>query len=150
LVRRMEKCGIQHVELNPAYSSKIGNLLWGWKAMIPDPACAAVELGRRFLEEDPKPWTCKAGGNQRKEERQAQADGVQTPTAQARDHWKRVWNQLTPKPGDTPRLTIPVLQEKFPEVCPSQSPFHAPPSLVARLEPARICQKLRIHMRTYL
>jgi IS605 OrfB family transposase len=140
LLRRLEAVGIKHVEVNPAYSSKLGNLFWGWKQMIPDPACAAVEIGRRFLQEDPTQWTCQNGGNQRKEERQAQAPREQSPDAQARAHWKRVWNSLNQKPGDTPRLTIRVLQDKFPELCPSQSPFQRRQSHVARYEPARVSQ----------
>jgi IS605 OrfB family transposase len=54
MVRRLEAAGLRHKEVNPAYSSKLGNLLWGWPLLIPDPACAAVELGRRFLQGDPK------------------------------------------------------------------------------------------------
>jgi IS605 OrfB family transposase len=150
LLRRLETVGIQHAEVNPAYSSKMGNRLWGWGDKIPDPACAAVELGRRFLQEDPKQWSRKDGGNRRKEARQVQAKREQSPDAQAHDHWKRVWNQLNPKPGDTPRLTIPVLKEQFPDLCPSPSPFRAPQSLVVRFEPARICHKMRITMRSYL
>jgi len=150
LMRRLEGVGIRHAEVNPAYSSKMGNLLWGWREMIPDPACAAVEIGRRFLQEDPTQWSRKDGGNRRKEERQVQAKREKSPDAQARDHWKKVWSQLNPKPGDTPRLTIPVLKERFPELCPSQSPFGVPQSLVVRLEPARICRKVRITMRNFL
>ena len=118
----------------------MGNLLWGWKQLIPDPACAAVEIGRRFLQEDPKQWARKDGGNQPKEERQVRASREQSPDAQARDHWKKVWNQLNPKPGDTPRLTIPVLEKAFPERCPRQSSFKTAASHVARSESARISQ----------
>jgi hypothetical protein len=39
------------------------------------------------------------------------------------------------------------LRQKFPEACPSSSPFKAPQSLVSRLEPARIASDLRICMR---
>ena len=143
LVRRLEHAGIKHAEVNPAYSSKIGNLVWGWSMLIPDPACAAVELGRRFLQGDPKSFERKNGGNRRKEERQAQA----SRDAEARAEWKRVWNQLEPKSGDTPRCTLPALRQKFPAACPSPSPFRAPQSLVSRFEPARIAADLRIHMR---
>ncbi|MGO8929557.1 MAG: hypothetical protein ACLQU3_22045 [Limisphaerales bacterium] len=143
LVRRLERAGIRHVEVNPAYSSKIGNLVWGWPMLIPDPACAAVELGRRFLQGDPKSSERKNGGNRRKEERQAQA----SRGAEARAEWKRVWNQLQPKSGDTPRCTLLALRQKFPAACPSPSPFKAPQSFVSRFEPARIAADLRIHMR---
>jgi len=143
LVRRLEASGLRHIEVNPAYSSKMGNLLWGWPLLIPDPACAAVELGRRFLQGDPKSSERTNGGNRRKEERQAQA----SKDAEARTEWKRVWNQLHPQSGDTPRCTLLALRQKFPEACPSPSPFKAPQSLVSRLEPARIAADLRIHMR---
>jgi hypothetical protein len=143
LVRRLEHTGIRHVEVNPAYSSKMGNLLWGWPMLIPDPACAAVELGRRFLQGDPKSSERKNGGNRRKEERQAQA----SQDAEARAEWKRVWNQLHPKSGDTPRCTLPALRRKFPTACPSPNPFKAPQSFVSRFEPARIAAALRIHIR---
>jgi IS605 OrfB family transposase len=136
LVRRLEQAGIRHVEVNPAYSSKIGNLL------IPDPACAAVELGRRFLQGDPNSSERKNGGNRRKEERQAQV----SQGAEARAEWKRVWNQLHPQSGDTPRCTLPALRQKFPAACPSPSPFKVPQSLVSRFGPARIAADLRIHM----
>jgi len=143
LIRRLEHVGIRHVEVNPAYSSKIGNLVWGWPMFIPDPACAAVELGRRFLQGDPGSSERKNGGNRRKEERQAQA----SQGAEARAEWKRVWNQLHPKSGDTPRCTVPALRQKFPAACPSSSPFKAPQSLVSRFGSARIAATLRIHMR---
>ena len=143
LVRRLEASGLRHVEVNPAYSSKMGNLLWGWPLLIPDPACAAVELGRRFLQGDPKSSERTNGGNRRKEERQAQA----SQDAEARTEWKQVWNQLHPKSGDTPRCTLLALRQKFPEACPSSSPFKAPQSLVSRLEPARIAPDLSIYMR---
>jgi IS605 OrfB family transposase len=143
LVRRLEAAGLRHIEVNPAYSSKLGNLLWGWPLSIPDPACAAVELGRRFLQGDPKSSARTNGGNRRKEERQAQA----SQDAEARMEWKRVWNQLHPKSGDTPRCTLLALRQKFPEACPSSSPFKAPQSLVSRLEPTRIASDLRIYLR---
>ena len=146
LVRRLEQAGIRHIEVNPAYSSKIGNLLWGWPLLIPDPACAAVELGRRFLQGDPKSSERKNGGNRRKEERQAQA----SQDAEARAKWKRVWNQLHPQSGDTPRCTLLVLRRKFPAACPSPSPFKAPQSLVSRYGLARMAAGLRIYMRKCL
>ena len=30
LVRRLKAAGLRHMEVNPAYSSKLGSLLWGW------------------------------------------------------------------------------------------------------------------------
>ena len=144
LVRRLEHAGIRHVEVAPAYSSKMGNLLWGWPMLIPDPACAAVELGRRFLQGDLRNSERKNGGNRRKEERQAQA----SRDAEARAKWKEVWNQLQPKSGDTPRCTLLALRQKFPAACPSPSPFKASQSHVIRFEPARMASDLRINMRT--
>jgi hypothetical protein len=143
LVRRLEAAGLRHIEVNPAYISKLGNFLWGWPLLIPDPACAAVELGRRFLQGNPRSSERTNGGNQRKEERQAQA----SQDAEARAEWKQVWNQLHPQSGDTPRCTLLVLRQRFPAACPSSSPFKAPQSLVSRLEPARMASSLRIHMR---
>ena len=49
LLRRLEEAGIKHAVVNPAYSSLIGNKIWADSMNIPDPACAALELGRRFL-----------------------------------------------------------------------------------------------------
>lgn len=143
LIRRLEHAGIKHVGINPAYSSKMGNLLWGWPMLIPDPACAAVELGRRFLQGDLRSSECNNGGNRRKEERQAQA----FQSAEARTKWKQVWNRFQPKSGDAPRCTLLALKQKFPEACPSPSPFKAPQSLVVRFEPARMAPDLRIEMR---
>ena len=144
LVRRLEHTGVRHVEVNPAYSSKLGNLLWGWPMLIPNPACAAVELGRRFLQGDLKSSERKNGGNRRKEERQAQA----SQDAEARAEWKQVWNRVQPKSGDAPRCTLLALKQKVPAACPSPSPFKAPQSLVMRFEPVRIASDLRIKMRT--
>jgi hypothetical protein len=121
----------------------MGTLLWGWPMFIPDPACAAVEIGRRFLQGDPKSSGRKDGANRRKEERQAQA----SQDAEARAEWKRVWNQLQPQSGDTPRCTLSALKQKFPEACPSPSPFKSPQSDVVRFEPARMAPGLRVCMR---
>ena len=49
LLRRLDEGGFAHTEINPAYSSLIGNYCWAVALNIPDPACAALELGRRFL-----------------------------------------------------------------------------------------------------
>jgi IS605 OrfB family transposase len=146
LVRQLEHAGIEHVEVNPAYKSKMGNRLWGWPLLIPDPACAAVELGRRFLQGDPKSSERKNGGNRRKEERHAQA----SQDAEACAEWTRVWNRVHPKSGDTPRCTLPALRQKFPAACPSPSPFKVPQSLVARFQPARMAADLRIPLRKAL
>ena len=47
--RRLLVHSIPVLEVDPAYSSKIGNVLWAGQLRIPDPACAAVEVGRRAL-----------------------------------------------------------------------------------------------------
>ena len=142
LIRRLEYSGIEHAEVNPAYSSKIGNLLWGWPNLIPDPACAAVEIGRRFLQGDSRSSERTNGGNRRKEERQVRI----SQDIQARTEWKQVWNRLNPKSSDTPRCTHIALKEKFPEACPRRSPFKAPQSLVRRLEPALLASTVRVKM----
>jgi hypothetical protein len=48
--RRLARANIPYFEVNPAFSSLSGNLVYGWGMGIPDPACAAVELGRRAIE----------------------------------------------------------------------------------------------------
>ena len=48
--RRLARAGIPYVSVNPAFSSLSGNLVYGWGLGIPDPCCAAVELGRRAIE----------------------------------------------------------------------------------------------------
>ena len=146
LIRRLEYAGLEHAEVNPAYSSKIGNMLWGWPNLIPDPACAAVEIGRRFLQGDLKSSERTNGGNQRKEERQVRI----LKDIQARMEWKQVWNRLSPKSSDTPRCTLIALEEKFPQACPRQSPFKAPQSLVSRLEPALLTPVVHVNMCTHL
>jgi IS605 OrfB family transposase len=47
LFKRLNILGIRHVEVNPAYSSLIGNLLY---REYPDPVCASVEISRRTYE----------------------------------------------------------------------------------------------------
>ena len=53
-----KKCnifGIDFVEVNPAYSSKIGNLLYG-SEKICDPVAASIELARRGFKKYDKNW----------------------------------------------------------------------------------------------
>ncbi|MGO8931393.1 MAG: hypothetical protein ACLQU3_31445 [Limisphaerales bacterium] len=133
LLRRLESSGITHAEVDPAYSSKLGNLLWGWPKLIPDPACAAVEIGRRFFQGDSQPHLRQNGGNRRKEERQVKAPNS---GAIARGEWKRVWNRVKPRSGDTPRCTISALEKKFPGSCPRPGTFRSCRSRVDRLKPA--------------
>ena len=151
LLRRLECVGIKHAEVNPAYSSKIGNKLWGWGKQIPDQACAAAEIGRRFLQEDLKQLACKNGGNRRKEERQAGTAAERSKAVSARVDWRTVWNSMSSnKPGDTPRFTVRLLEKTFPEQCLSQSPFHAAQAIVSRLEPARISHGLCLNLLNHL
>jgi hypothetical protein len=103
LLRRLEEAGIRHAEVNPAYSSLIGNKLWADSMSIPDPACAALELGRRFLcplifTQDTRICPAKPNdGRQRKDGRRA------AERSAALAGWSRVWRQLNPTVRDTPR-----------------------------------------------
>jgi len=143
LVRRLEAAGLRHMEVNSAYSSKLGNLLWGWPLLIPDPACAAVELGRRFLQGDPKSSERMNGGNRRKE---------RTPSAGiARcrgSHGVEAGLESTsPQSGDTPRCTLLALRQRFRKRVQVRVRLRRHNRFVSRLEPARIASDLRIHMR---
>ena len=106
LLRRLEEAGIRHAEVNPAYSSLIGNKLWADSMNIPDPACAALELGRRFLcplifIQDTRIWPAKPNdGRQRKDGRRA------AERSAALAGWSRVWRQLNPTVRDTPEWRL--------------------------------------------
>src|ERR1035438_8955630 len=77
-------------------ASLIGNKLWADSMNIPDPACAALELGRRCLHpltftpdtrtSPPKP----NDGRQRKDGRRA------AERSAALGGWGRVWRHLNP------------------------------------------------------
>ena len=103
LQRRLEEGGLRLAQVNPAYSSRIGNLLWADSLQIPDPACAALEIGRRF--HDPLPPT----PDTRKPPSKPNADRLRkdgrrvTEQSAALGGWKRVWSQLNPLARDTPR-----------------------------------------------
>jgi hypothetical protein len=87
--------------VNPAYSSLIGNTLWAKKLNIPDPACAALELCRRFLDplvqdtRERPPMT--NAGHLRKDGRRA------AETSAALGGWARLWRNMNPPARDTPR-----------------------------------------------
>jgi hypothetical protein len=105
LLRRLEEAGIGHVEAEPAYSSLIGNRFWADSMNIPDPACAALELGRRFLHplifmRDTRNHPPKPNDGRRAAERSAALGG-----------WSRVWRQLNPTARDTPRRARRRLRE---------------------------------------
>jgi IS605 OrfB family transposase len=146
LVRRLEDAGIKHQEVNPAYSSKIGNLLYGWGLNIPDPACAAVEIARRYFCGDPKTGTRTKEPTQRKEE----APAKRHPSREAREAWKQVWEHLKPKAGDTSRYTLMAQKHHSPTTCPRPCSFKSPHSQVVRLQPARLTSAPRIIMRRNL
>ena len=103
LLRRLEEAGIAHAEVNPAYSSLIGNKLWADSMNMPDPACAALELGRRFLcplifTQDTRNCPPKYNdGRQWKDGRRA------AERSAALGGWSRVWRKLNPTARDTPR-----------------------------------------------
>ena len=111
LFRRLKEAGIEHAEVDPAYSSLIGNKLWADSMNIPDPACAALELGRRCLHpltftpdtrtSPPKP----NDGRQRKDGRRA------AERSAALGGWGRVWRHLNPTARDTPRRARRRLRE---------------------------------------
>ena len=52
LIKRLKQTNCKPTEVDPSYSSKIGNAN-GRSYGIPDPACAALEIGRRFLQDGP-------------------------------------------------------------------------------------------------
>jgi hypothetical protein len=49
-VKGLLKLGVQPVKVEAGHSSKIGNQL-GWQYRVTDPACAAMEIGRRALQD---------------------------------------------------------------------------------------------------
>jgi len=103
LMRRLAEAGIVHAGVNPAFSSLIGNRFWADSMNIPDPACAALELGRRYLRPliftpDTRASSAKPnGGRQRKDGRR----GAERSASLA--GWARLWRQLNPSARDTPR-----------------------------------------------
>jgi hypothetical protein len=103
LARHLGEAGLEHAEVNPAYSSLIGNFLWADAMNIPDPACAALELGRRFFNPISfMPGTLKHlpepnADHQRK-------DGLRVDEQSATlGGWSRVWRTLNPSAHDTLR-----------------------------------------------
>ena len=138
LMRRLVSAGIAHLEMNPAYSSKLGNHLWADLLRIPDPACAAVELGRRAV------WPITFPAPQR--------DAAQLPKPNARRQrkdgarvkprkgpalwgWQSVWSQLQPKAADTRRRSRADLRPLLPPGNPRLAPLVDRRSKVLRYEP---------------
>jgi hypothetical protein len=103
MIRRIEEVGLVHVQVNSAYSSKVGNELWADVLDIPDPACAALELGRRTLH--PLPFMPDTRSNPPKLNAGRQRkDGRRVPEKSgALSGWARVWRQLNPTARDIPR-----------------------------------------------
>ena len=103
LRRRTEEMGLRSAQVSAAYSSRIGNLMWADSLQIPDPACAALEIGRRFL--DPLPFT----PDTREPPSKSNADRLwkdgrrAAKQSAALSGWKRVWSHLNPLARDTPR-----------------------------------------------
>jgi hypothetical protein len=138
LTRRLASAGVARVEVNPAYSSKMGNHLWADALRVPDPACAAVELARRAL------WPLRFPAPQR--------DAAQLPKPNARRQrkdgararprkgpalggWQGVWSQLQPKAADARRRSRADLRPLLPAGNPRLAPLVNPRSRVLRYEP---------------
>lgn len=138
LVRRLEALGIRHAEVNPAYSSKLGNLLWGWPLHIPDPACAAIEIGRRFLQDNTRRSSRTKGGHRRKEASLGDSGSV---AEDPREKWRELWNRINPRSGDTPRCTFDRLERAFPQACPRPGPFRSRSSRIFQITPARLASR---------
>ncbi len=137
LQRRLAAHGIARDEVNPAYSSKIGNALWADPLRIPDPACAAVEIGRRWIhfvnfpapQKDPKKSPMPTVRRPRKDG--ARARPRKGP---ALGGWRRVWSQLQPKAADTRRRSRADLRPLLPPGNPRLAPLVNPRSNVLRYE----------------
>jgi hypothetical protein len=110
-LRRLKESGLAQAEVNPAYSSLIGNTLWAQSMNIPDPACAALELGRRYLHpllftRDTRTWPATPNdGRQRKDGRRA------AERSAALAGWARVWRNINKTARDTPRRARRRLRE---------------------------------------
>lgn len=138
MARRLAAAGVIHAEVNPASSSKIGNALWADLLRIPDPACAAVEIGRRAI------WQVKFPAPQndpvkppKPNVRRPRKDGarVRPRKGPALGGWQRVWSQLEPKVADTRRRSRAELRPLLPSGNPRLAPLVNPRSKVLRYEP---------------
>jgi hypothetical protein len=138
LTRRLEAAGILQIEVNPAYSSKLGNHLWADLLRIPDPACAAVELGRRAI------WHVPFSAPQRDaaqlpkpNARRRRKDGarVKPRKGPALGGWQSVWSKLQPKAADARRRSRADLRPLLPPGNPRLAPLVNPRSKVLRYEP---------------
>jgi hypothetical protein len=136
--RRIAAAGIIHAQVNPAFSTKIGNLIWSDRLRIPDPACAAIEIVRRAI------WQVKFPTPQmdpvkspKPNVRRQRKDGAQAKHRKgpALGGWQRVWSQLEPKVADTRRRSRADLRPLLPPGNPRLSPLVNPRSKVLRYEP---------------
>jgi len=138
VARRLAALGIAHTEVNPAYSSKLGNALWADSLRIPDPACAAVELARRALWPVPFPTPqINPVEPPLSNARRQRKDGVRGGPRKgpALGGWHRVWSQLEPKAADTRRRFRADLRPRPPPGNPRLAPLLHPRSKVLRYEP---------------
>ena len=138
MTRRFAAAGVTHLEVNPAYSSKLGNALWADLLRIPDPACAAVEIGRRAI------WQVKFPAPQKDpvkspmpNVRRRRKDGARARPRKgpALGGWQRVWSQLEPKAADTRRRSRADLRPLLPSGNPRLAPLVNPRSKALRYEP---------------
>jgi len=138
LLRRLESAGIAHIPVNPAYSSKLGNQLWADALRVPDPACAAVELGRRAV------WPVRffapqgaAAKSPKPNARRPWKDGAREGPRKgpAPGGWRSVWGQLQPRAADTRRRSRADLRPLLPPGNPRLAPPVNPRSKVLRYEP---------------
>jgi len=137
IARRLAAAGVIHSEVNPAYSSKLGNVLWADLLHIPDPACAAVEIGRRGIWQVKFPAPQKDPAKPPKPNvRRRRKDGarVRPRKGPALGGWQRVWSQLEPKVADTRRRSRTDLRPLLPSGNPRLAPLVNPRSKVLRYE----------------
>jgi hypothetical protein len=138
LLRRLAVSGIPHFEVNPAFSSKLGNHFCADLLRVPDPACAAVELGRRalWLVKSPTPQIDTAKLPKPNARRQRK-DGarVKPRKGPALGGWRRVWSQCQPKTADMRRRSRADLRPLLPPGNPRLAPLINPRSKVLRYEP---------------
>jgi|CZKI01.1.fsa_nt_gi hypothetical protein len=138
LIRRLQAAGIAHAEENRAFSSKLGNHLWADVLRVPDPACAAVELGRRAI------WPARFSAPQKDaaqlpkpNARRRRKDGARAKPRKgpALGGWQSVWSQLQPKAADARRRSRADLRPQLPPGNPRLAPLVNPRSKVLRYEP---------------
>jgi len=132
LVRRLEEAGLRHGQVDPAYSSMIGNSLWADLLKVPDPACAALEVGRRFLN----PLARDAQASVPKPNAvHLWKDGRRVPERRTLGRWSQVWKELNKSAGDTPRRVRRRSRADFPFGPPRRPSIRETRSKVGFLDP---------------